>query len=167
LVKILARGENEKMGFLNDVGKKTADTTSKIAKEAKLKLKTNENKSKISDLYEEIGKIVYEKYVREEGINIKEELREECEKIDFLAIEIEKARMEILKLNQKRQCRKCNCEIQNNYVFCPRCGKKQIEEENTCFDEALEKLEETEITPKNKKKEKIVKEKLEKLEKEE
>ena len=54
------------MGFFNDLGKKTSETTSKIAKETKLKMKINENKGKVSDLYEEIGKKVYEKHVREE-----------------------------------------------------------------------------------------------------
>ena len=61
------------MGFFNDLGKKTTEATSKITKETKLKLKMNENKGKISDLYEEIGKKVYEKHIREENINIKEE----------------------------------------------------------------------------------------------
>ena len=59
------------MGFFNDLGKKTTEATSKITKETKLKLKMNENKGKISDLYEEIGKKVYEKHIREENINIK------------------------------------------------------------------------------------------------
>ena len=44
------------MGFFNDLGKKTTETTSKIAREAKLKMKIKENKGKIKDLYENIGK---------------------------------------------------------------------------------------------------------------
>ena len=42
------------MGFFNDLGKKTSKTTTKIAREAKLKMKINENKGKIKDLYEEL-----------------------------------------------------------------------------------------------------------------
>ena len=56
------------MGFFNDIGKKTSEATSKIAKETKLKMKINENKGKIKELYEEIGKKVYEKHVREENV---------------------------------------------------------------------------------------------------
>ena len=56
------------MGFFSDLGKKTSETTSKIAKETKLKLKINENKGKIDDIYEEIGKKVYEKHIREEKV---------------------------------------------------------------------------------------------------
>lgn len=60
------------MGFFNDLGKKTTETTSKIAREAKLKMKITENKGKIKDLYGEIGRKIYENHVREEDIDIKE-----------------------------------------------------------------------------------------------
>ena len=46
------------MGFFDNLGKKasaaydaTAEKTSKLAKEAKLRMKINENKSDINDLY--------------------------------------------------------------------------------------------------------------------
>lgn len=113
------------MGFFNEIGKKTTEATSKITKETKLKLKMNENKGKISDIYEEIGKKVYEKHIREENINIKEELQEECRKIDELSKAIEEARQEILKLNKKRQCSNCFAEIEKDAVFCSKCGAKQ------------------------------------------
>ena len=55
------------MDFFDKLGKKASETykgaaekTSKIAKETKLKMAINENKSKINDLYEEIGKKIYE-----------------------------------------------------------------------------------------------------------
>ena len=55
------------MDFWDKLTKKASETykgasekTGKIAKEAKLKLKINENKSKIEDLYTEIGKKVYQ-----------------------------------------------------------------------------------------------------------
>ena len=51
------------MEFFDKITKKATETykgaaekTGKIAKEAKLKLKINDNKSKINDLYQEIGK---------------------------------------------------------------------------------------------------------------
>ena len=62
----------------------------------------NENKSKINDLYKEIGKKVYEKHVKEEEINIDNKLSEECMKIDVLADEIEDYRKEILDLKDKQ-----------------------------------------------------------------
>ena len=61
------------MDFFDKLGKKasetykaTAEKTGKIAKEAKLKMKMNENKSQIDELYKEIGRKVYEKHVIKE-----------------------------------------------------------------------------------------------------
>ena len=55
------------MGFFDTLGKKateaynvTTKKTGELAKEAKLRMKINENKSNINDLYKEIGKKVYE-----------------------------------------------------------------------------------------------------------
>ena len=130
------------MGFFNDFGKKTTEATSKLTKEAKLKLKINDNKSKINDLYKEIGKKVYEYRVREEAFNIREVLSEECDKIDTLANEIEEARLEILKLNNKRQCPKCSTELDKNAAFCSKCGER-LEE---IAEEAPETVPEAEET---------------------
>ena len=73
------------MEFFDKIGKKaseaykiTADKTGKIAKETKLKLKMGDLKGQINDLYEEIGKKVYEKHVRKENIDIEKELEEQC-----------------------------------------------------------------------------------------
>lgn len=139
------------MGFFNDLGKKTTEATSKITKETKLKLKINENKGKISDLYEEIGKKVYEKHIREENINIKEEVCEECEKIDALSKEIEEARQEILKLNKKRQCHSCFAEIEKDALFCPKCGVKQEPEAEVAKNvpETAEEVEQEETESKD------------------
>ncbi len=68
------------MDFFDKLGKKatqaakvTADKTSKIAKETKLKFKIGELKTQINDIYEEIGKKVYEKHIREEDMCIKKD----------------------------------------------------------------------------------------------
>ena len=122
------------MGFFDNLGKKaskaydvTAEKTSKIAKEAKLRMKINENKSNINDIYKEIGKKVYEKHVREENIDIKTELEEECTKIDVLSAEIETCLKTILELKEKKQCENCHAEIELDNTYCPKCGAKQPE----------------------------------------
>ena len=117
------------MGFFNDIGKKTTEATSKITKEAKLKLKMGDNKNKINNLYQEIGKKVYEKHARGENVGINEELNEEFEKIDSLSSEIEEARLEILKLNNKKICSNCYSEVDTSSSFCPKCGEKLQNEE--------------------------------------
>ena len=147
------------MGFFNDWGKKTTETTTKIAREAKLKMKITENKSKINDLYKEIGRKVYEGHVREENIDIREFIKEDCSKIDELSKEIEDARKEILVLNNKKMCKKCFAEIEKDSMFCSKCGEKQTEEK-TVLEKAEEKLEEADISPENEKEAEIVKEEL-------
>lgn len=147
------------MGFFNELGKKTTETTNKIAKETRLKMKINENKGKINDIYSEIGKKVYEKYVREENVVIKEEILESCVELNELCKEMEKDRIEILKLNKKRMCLKCYAEIDSDAQFCPKCGIKQTEEKTT-FEKAEEKLENEEIPEEKAKEAEIVKEEL-------
>lgn len=124
------------MDFFNQLGKKateaykvTADKTGKIAKETKLKLKMGDLKSKIEDIYEEIGKKVYEKHVKKEEISIEKDLSEECKNIDEMSQEIESLRRECLELKDKKQCPKCFKEIDKNMKFCPECGAKQEEEQ--------------------------------------
>lgn len=178
------------MGFFDNLGKKasraydaTAEKTGKIAKEAKLKMKINENKSDINDIYKEIGRKVYEKHVREENIDIKTELEEECTKIDVLSAEIETCLKSILELKEKKQCEKCHAEIDLDSTFCPKCGAKQPEVEvkeaevvdveksaNTENDikvetdvnaeTVIEDLENAEIKPENEEEKRIVEEEV-------
>lgn len=124
------------MGFFDNLGKKasaaydaTAEKTNKIAKEAKLRMKMNENKSEINNIYKEIGKKVYEKHVSNENIDIKTELEEECTKIDVLTAEIETCLKSILELKEKKQCEQCHTEIALDATFCPKCGARQTEME--------------------------------------
>ena len=134
------------MDFFDKLGKKatkackvTADKTGKLAKETKLKFKMSELKSKIEDIYEEIGKKVYEKHVQKEEISTND-LLEECKQIDAISDEIERIRQECLDLKDKKICQKCFKEIDKNMKFCPECGAKQ-EEEEAKEVEVLEKTE--------------------------
>ena len=120
------------MEFFDKLTKKATETykgaaekTSKLAKEAKLKLKINENKSKIKDLYEEIGKKVYQKHTASEDLCIKKDLEEECAKIDILSAEIEKYHKEILELSNLKNCVKCKEPMDKDAKFCPKCGEEQ------------------------------------------
>ena len=126
------------MDFWDKLTKKASDTykgasekTSKIARETKLKLKMNDNKSKINDLYEEIGKKIYQKHAANEEIDVKQDIKEECERIDTLADEIEKCEQEILELKDNKQCPSCKAKISKNDAFCPNCGAKQEKETDT------------------------------------
>lgn len=107
--------------------KKTSKKTGELAKEAKIRMKMNEDKGKIKDLYEEIGKIVYQKYIKDEKLSIKEDLNSYCAQIDDLSEQVEKALDQLLKLKGKRICENCYTEIDVKVKFCPSCGKEQPE----------------------------------------
>lgn len=120
------------MNFFDQIGKKASQTyqsaakkTGKLSKIAKLKMKMNEDKDEIEQLYQEIGKKIYEKHIREEELDITSFLEERCSDIDLLCDEIEGIRQELLKLKDKKQCPNCNSEIEKGYKFCPNCGTKQ------------------------------------------
>ncbi len=126
----------DQMDFFDKLGKKaseayklTADKTGKIAKEAKLRMKISDLKSQINDIYEEIGKKVYENHVREEKEDLNKSLEEECIRIDVLSDEIEDKLKQCLDLKDKKQCPNCYKEIDKNMKFCPECGAKQEDEE--------------------------------------
>jgi len=123
------------MDFFNKLGnianktyKSASQKTGELAKEAKLKMKMNENKSKINDLYEEMGKIIYQKHIHEEEVKIKEDLDSYCSQIDEISKEQEKLQEEILTLKNKRICENCYTEIDLNVKYCPHCGFEQAEE---------------------------------------
>ena len=143
------------MEFFDKLTKKASETykgaaekTGKIAKEAKLKLKISDNKSKINDIYEEIGKKVYQKHASNEDLCIKQDLEEECARIDELSAEIEGYHKEILELSNEKACTNCGEHMSKDAKFCPKCGKEQpeIKEEPAKEVEVLAEEQDTENT---------------------
>ena len=114
------------MDLFNKITKKATKIATKVTREAKLKMEINENKAKIKELYEIIGKKIYENHIREEKTSTDEIVKEDCLNLDKLSKEIEEARKELLKLNNKKMCKKCFSEIEEKHKFCPECGEKQI-----------------------------------------
>lgn len=149
------------MEFFNKIGdiasktyKNASQKTGEIAKEAKIKMKMNENKSKINDLYEEIGKIVYQKYINKEEVKIEEDLNTYCNQIDELSKEIEKCQEEVLSLKNKRICENCYAEIELSSKYCPHCGFEQAEEKKEDIkNENKEEATTVEIVEEDKKEE--------------
>lgn len=123
------------MDFFDKIGKKaseaykvTADKTGKIAKETKIRIEMGKLKTKINDLYEEIGKIVYESHVKNEELT-NESVEELCTNIDVLSDQISLMEKECLDLKDKRKCPNCLKEIDIDNNYCPYCGTKQEIEE--------------------------------------
>lgn len=119
------------MDFFNKLGKKASETyqvtkekTAKFSGEMKLKGKMNDAKNKITDLYEEIGRHVYNQYKTntEEG---KDEIIAKCEEISKQFDEISQLETEILALKEVKKCTECGAEINQKDDFCSKCGKQQ------------------------------------------
>lgn len=138
------------MEFFDKIGdaasktyKFTAEKTSKIAKETKLKMQINEYKGDIKDLYIEIGENVYEKFVKDEELNLSD-LQAKCEMIQDFSDKIVECKDEILKIKEKRQCKNCYEEIDLFANYCPNCGAEQekiveeTEQENAINEEVIE-----------------------------
>ena len=124
------------MDFFEKLGKKATETfnsaaekTNKIASETKIKLKINDCKSKIKDLYLDIGKIVYQKFVLDGKLEIKEDIEEQLSKISEYTNQIEEYEKQILELSDLKQCENCKNKIERSAKFCPECGAEQPEEE--------------------------------------
>ena len=123
------------MEFFEKLGKKATETfnnagekANKLAGDTKLKLKINDCKSKINDLYQEIGKKIYEKYVLDGNLDIKEQIQEELTKISEYTDEIENFEKQRLELCDMKMCIKCKSKINKKSKFCPECGTEQPEE---------------------------------------
>ena len=139
------------MDFFNKLTKKATETyktaaekTGKIATETKLKLKINENKSKINDIYTEIGKTVYQKYVLGKETDIKGDLQKELDRLDELSNQIKEYEEEILKLSDMKQCINCKNKIDKDAKFCPSCGAEQPAEVEVIDNSMAENIQENE-----------------------
>lgn len=137
------------MNFFDKLSKKASETyqltkekTSKISEELKLRNKINEAKGKIEDLYEELGKGIYNEYKTSE----KYEVETKCEEISNLEDQIAKLKMEILSIKDMKKCISCNEEIEMKDEYCSKCGAKQPEiEEKVEIKEEPEDAKEAEV----------------------
>ncbi len=118
------------MDFFDKLGKKasetykvTAEKTTKIAKETKLKLEINNYKSNMEDIYKIVGKKIYQKYSAQEEMQL-EDIQEELNKLDEISGKIDIANKEIMSLKDKIKCSNCNYEMNEEYDYCPKCGTK-------------------------------------------
>ena len=88
------------MDFFDKLGKKasetykvTAEKTTKIAKETKLKLEISNYKSNMEDLYKIVGKKIYQKYAAQEEMQL-EDIQDELNKLDTISEKIDIANKE-------------------------------------------------------------------------
>ncbi len=144
------------MSFFEDLKKNATGAADKAVKKtteitglAKLKMAIRSKESKLSSVYEEIGRLFYT--AERDGEDCTGEIAAFIMKADKLKAEIEEAKKETAKLKNVKTCDGCGAEIDRNLPFCPWCGKKQempvdeepAEDEDDIVDEFADEAEET------------------------
>ena len=100
-----------------------ADKSGKLIEETKLKIAISDKETDIDEVYEEIGKAVYEQY--KAGEEVGKEFTKLAKKIDKLNEEIKDMNTKILYNKSLRVCASCGEVIALNSKFCTNCGEKQ------------------------------------------
>ena len=135
-------------GLAGRAVKKTGDVTSLV----KLKLGIKSAESKLSSVYEEIGRLFYN--AERSGEDCTSDIAAYIMKADKLKADIAAFNKQVAKLRNVRVCEGCGNEIDETVSFCPFCGAKQevleeaapepeeAEEAADEFEEAKDKAEE-------------------------
>lgn len=109
----------------NAVGK-TAKDAVKVSGDAveytKLKFRIGELNDRIYKLYAELGKIVYMSTI--DGTGDTDGADDICEEIGLLNRQLEELNAELGSVTNKTVCSTCGAKIDNDSVFCPKCGEK-------------------------------------------
>ena len=100
-----------------------ADKSGKLIEETKLKISISEKQTDIDEIYEEMGKAVYNLYKADEDVG--KEFTKQCKKIDKLNDEINNMNTKILYNKGLRTCSSCGEVITLDSKFCTNCGEKQ------------------------------------------
>jgi rubrerythrin len=128
-------------GVADRAVKKTGDVTNLV----KLKVSIKSAESKLSSVYEEIGRLFYT--AERSGEDCTSDIAAYIMKADKLKADIAAFNKQIAKLRNVRICDSCGNEIDKNVNFCPVCGAKQetlVEvEPEPKVEEVVEKVEET------------------------
>lgn len=130
------------MGFFDQLSKKTSDAvqsakdkTSKLSAEMKLKSQISDKKDRITQLYSEIGKEVYENYQKEVN-EVTEVIAGKCKEIATVNEELQGLNKELMLLKGYKTCPNCGEQIPSGSEFCPKCGSKVTEVVNAAPENA-------------------------------
>lgn len=109
---------------LNNAADYTAKETEKLTGIAKISYKLSGAKTKLSGLYQNLGKL---KYNELRGNQPEEGAYEAVlQQIDDLNAEIAQMETELGVLRNYKFCIACGNKLRGEMVYCPKCGAKQI-----------------------------------------
>lgn len=113
------------MDFLNKMSETITSKSKDVAKKAKditeiakLSGQIGSKEASLNEIFQEIGKMVYEQ--KSEWFN--QRLSEKCGEADSIFMEIENLKKEVMALKGMQKCLKCGEEVDEEAGFCPKCG---------------------------------------------
>lgn len=111
----------------SDAADKAVKKTNELTTIAKLNVNVKTAESKLSAVYEEIGRMFYN--AERTGLDCTGDIADRIMQADKLKADIASYKNEIAKLRKVVVCEGCGEEIADEYTFCPKCGMKQIKPE--------------------------------------
>ena len=90
---------------------------------SRLNVKLLEVKSQIKSELEELGKIAYESYSEEEGIENKPEILAQIKCLKVLYEKSEKIKLQIAFMKNKILCKTCGFNNEVGSLYCAKCGE--------------------------------------------
>ena len=121
---------------VSDTAKAAARKSGELVEVTKLNASINQETEKIDKNYEAIGKIIYEKYFK--GEKFTEDIKAKCDEIIEYNAVIQGMKDRVNELKNITLCKNCGTELEEDTVFCPKCGVKIIKEEKQNVDNIKE-----------------------------
>lgn len=140
--------------FFNDLGVTITKTAKEIGERADIFIETQKlhnravsEKRMIEKKFNDLGILVYEKFVG--GEDLEAELAEICEEITKRKTVIAGYKEEIARLKGRKICGGCGESIDRNAAFCPKCGTPcPVEDAEDIFEDEEKMAEEVVEAPK-------------------
>ncbi len=129
------------MAFWDEITKGAKDAaaftmkkTEEITNLAKIKLAIHSEEAKLEKCYSEIGQLYYDFQRKEEDHAA--EIAALLLEADELITKLDALKAQLAALQNDVICQKCGTQIPVEATFCPVCGSKQNEEEDTTSSDA-------------------------------
>jgi hypothetical protein len=117
---------------VSDTAKAAARKSGELVEVTKLNAAINQESEKIEKGYKAIGKIIFEKYTN--GNKFTDDIKAICDEIDEINSSIQGMRDRVNDLKNIILCKNCGNELEEETIYCPKCGVKVEREEKPAED---------------------------------
>lgn len=109
---------------MTQTAKITVEKSQELYEVTKINLTISNEREKISKIYKEMAKNVYDLY--KQGEISSKILKDKCDEIDLCEMKINKLKEQILDMKNIKPCQNCETNLENSSIYCYKCGIKQI-----------------------------------------